>query len=411
VPINAACNICGKSYVLDDGVLGKKVRCKSCGNPFVVASAAARSNPATPPSPAARASAPGNDLYANLASAAHAESRVKPAPDDDVGEYDLRPTPNDVRPQYSEAQCPSCRNPLPGHQQICMNCNYDKRTGMRATAQRPQQNRPMAARSNRSERDRDGFTVLREFKNPGVQMIESILLKGATVFVSVGTFFLAVVLPLYVVISYGRALKNMDEAAASMYPSVGAVMGRMVVMGLATALGLGCAYVGMLMGTRVGAMVRRCQLPDNGFARLNVTLMSAWLIFMALIFVNVGLSRRGGAGIDPGFMGFMTVFFGSFFMWVGWLGGAVVGAIGTANAGFPLAGIAGIAVLSIVGFIGTLVMFPVYWFIHRFRIIDALVCYAFMCLGYIVGSGIGGILMYLVLQLLPDAPKPTGPFR
>jgi hypothetical protein len=114
VPINAACSFCSKTYVLDDAVRGKKVRCKGCGNIFVA-----------------------NDLMPT----ASASSPKQNAVFDDVGtSYDRAPArestgENSQHWLSQSAPCPKCGADLPNANRICLNCGYDRQSGARAKTQ------------------------------------------------------------------------------------------------------------------------------------------------------------------------------------------------------------------------------------------------------------------------------------
>jgi len=101
--VTITCPECDKQIKAPAGVLGKKIRCKSCGHVFLAQPAAARARPAGKP-----------------ASPAKPKAGARPAPDEEedanpYGVADLQLAP----------RCPNCAADMDAEDVVCLNCGYN----------------------------------------------------------------------------------------------------------------------------------------------------------------------------------------------------------------------------------------------------------------------------------------------
>ena len=133
-----ACPECSKQVRVSDEHVGKKIRCKGCGNVFPVTAAGADAPPAAPKT---KAAAPGA-AKTKAASAGGPKTKAAPpgrtlrpdedpnSPEYDPNKYGLAQT-NDTMPR-----CPFCAQEMPSVDAlICLNCGYNTRTRTRPQVQ------------------------------------------------------------------------------------------------------------------------------------------------------------------------------------------------------------------------------------------------------------------------------------
>jgi hypothetical protein len=101
MPISAAC-ACGKSVRVKDDLAGKRVKCPACGQAFVI--------PAS--KPVKQVSQPSR------------KQNVSPA-EEQFWDEGLR-----LAPQKASA-CPACAASLPEEAVVCVQCGFDRRTGVK----------------------------------------------------------------------------------------------------------------------------------------------------------------------------------------------------------------------------------------------------------------------------------------
>jgi predicted Zn finger-like uncharacterized protein len=114
-PLAISCPACKKQYQVPVEAAGKKVRCKACGQSFVVPSGADNVVHAAPAAPAKTAPAKRAGLAAKKTYDTQEEEKV------DLDPYDV--TESDVK-----ARCPHCAKELSEeHAVVCIHCGYDIR--------------------------------------------------------------------------------------------------------------------------------------------------------------------------------------------------------------------------------------------------------------------------------------------
>jgi predicted Zn finger-like uncharacterized protein len=134
-----ACPECSKQVRVSDEHVGKKIRCKACGNVFPVSAPGADAPPA--PAPKTQAAAPGAAKTKTAPSggpktkAAPPGRALRPDEDPNSPEYDpnkyILAQTNDTLPR-----CPFCAKEMPSAEAlICLNCGYNTRTRTRPFVQ------------------------------------------------------------------------------------------------------------------------------------------------------------------------------------------------------------------------------------------------------------------------------------
>lgn len=128
--ILVTCPECDKQLKAPEDVLGKKIRCKHCGETFLCRSgkpvqdeketARAPGKSAKPAPGAAKAAKPAEKSRATPATA-KAPAAKSVDPDNDM-------TPYGVTQEYLGARCPDCTEPLDEGQVVCLNCGFNVQT-------------------------------------------------------------------------------------------------------------------------------------------------------------------------------------------------------------------------------------------------------------------------------------------
>jgi predicted Zn finger-like uncharacterized protein len=120
-----SCPDCAKQVKVSDEHVGKRVKCKGCGQVFPVA-APAGAKPKSPPPPAKPKSPPPSAPKTQAAEPEPAPINPELDPDYDPNKYTLGVV-NDTLPR-----CPFCANEMSSMDaRICLNCGYNTRTRAR----------------------------------------------------------------------------------------------------------------------------------------------------------------------------------------------------------------------------------------------------------------------------------------
>jgi hypothetical protein len=164
--IQVQCGKCGKTYQIDEKYLGRKVKCKTCGTPIVIAAQAApaarpsagRASPSQPPRGATPKRPPAqdpawapheDDLLAGLSAAAAQEEDAPNLPPASFSTPSgaSRRTQSSTRQSASQptldeyegaapvaaAECPACGGAMTPGAILCMTCGYNTQTGSQMT--------------------------------------------------------------------------------------------------------------------------------------------------------------------------------------------------------------------------------------------------------------------------------------
>jgi hypothetical protein len=120
------CPECDKQITAPATLEGKKIRCKGCGNTFVVRTSAAEEEETAPPAkPAAKPKPAPQPAGPKAKEKIKAKSPSRPADDDDPNPYKV--TDMDLRPR-----CPHCAGEMEEGDVICLHCGYNTQTRIRA---------------------------------------------------------------------------------------------------------------------------------------------------------------------------------------------------------------------------------------------------------------------------------------
>jgi predicted Zn finger-like uncharacterized protein len=113
--INIQCRHCSRQYNVDDKLAGKRVKCRECGHPILVATqASVPASPGAPPSDEP-------DIFGLMeaAEAETAENRLEA----------VALKANHSAPPPGGRACPSCHAAVPPKAVICLSCGYNFKTG------------------------------------------------------------------------------------------------------------------------------------------------------------------------------------------------------------------------------------------------------------------------------------------
>ena len=134
------CPNCEQPLKVPESVLGKKIKCKQCGHPFVAEAPAARK--AT--KPAVKPSKPGG-----AAVKVKKEEAAKPTPEskpdgpapykfqDDDDDGGAKPNPLGIIAEADVARCPFCAKELdPPDAKVCLHCGFNNLTRERAESKK-----------------------------------------------------------------------------------------------------------------------------------------------------------------------------------------------------------------------------------------------------------------------------------
>jgi hypothetical protein len=113
--VSVTCPECGKKINMPEEILGRKVRCKGCGESFVARASrgAEKKKAEKKPEPAKKAPE---------------KSPAKKA----VEEDDEDSNPYGVTEEYLGPRCPECANAMEEGDKICLHCGYNTETRQRA---------------------------------------------------------------------------------------------------------------------------------------------------------------------------------------------------------------------------------------------------------------------------------------
>jgi predicted Zn finger-like uncharacterized protein len=124
------CPECDKQLKVPDEVLGKKIRCKDCGNTFTAKAPAKASRPAGRP---AGGPGPENPAAKKPGGAPANKPVTPPRPVDDDEDDEDGSKPYDVTTINLAPRCPYCANEMESEEAIiCLHCGYNTVTRERA---------------------------------------------------------------------------------------------------------------------------------------------------------------------------------------------------------------------------------------------------------------------------------------
>jgi|GEM_PF-3863613 len=338
--IDCSCDVCGKQYKLADKLAGKKVRCKACGENFVVPTV----SDLLVSAPQAAASSPSTQSQQGAASTA------------------LRPASN-----AEEKYCPQCGNGIRKNYVVCTNCGYNTRTGDsgRTIVERraetvvvsnAQQARPRY--NDDAERRYDGTRVNTEYRNGFASIMEMLCVRGATLIVVL--MFLAPIVTGIIVLGYGKAPAK----------AWGAFIGMTFVQLLLGMIGLSLNVWFNTTAVNIAGKLLKFETPDE--LGLRVLASKIWATMVALPFILVG--------------------------------GIVTGAFANAASGpsdaSPVAVVAamlGFVLVACLFMLAAQMFFT--WFLLRLRILETLVAFLFICLADVVSFLVIGGLFFVIALL------------
>src|SRR5947209_4142238 len=113
--VSVTCPECGKNINMPEEILGRKVRCKGCGESFV-----------------ARASRPADKKKADKKPEPAKKAAGKTPAKKVVEEEEEDSNPYGVTEEYLGPRCPECANPMEEGQVVCLECGYNTQSRHKA---------------------------------------------------------------------------------------------------------------------------------------------------------------------------------------------------------------------------------------------------------------------------------------
>jgi hypothetical protein len=305
--VEVGCAECGKKYRVDDKFIGKKIRCKNCQAVMRIEGEAApvvAGSAATPEKPRVKSAAP----VARKRPSSSAPRSSAPQPEaldlPDLSGLDVPSGPTiqleeqELAPRgAADPACPSCGNPFPAANRVCMNCGYNRASGQRAKTQVEKASLGYASRT--PDRDSSGTRVWREYENPVLNFLDNSIPRIAMVL-----FF-----------GMGAAMVVAPVAAV-------AIMGGPVSPGLLILLFLLVVlYLGLfwrvtlkitMYGVQLAAKIFKFEVPEDGRARLLGMVMVATVVTVPIVLVGILAAGAGHPGASMGvvagtlILGFVT---------------------------------------------------------------------------------------------------------